>query len=170
LSAARTQTFPATERIRLALSYQRYAFLLAVVTGFVATIALVYLPWYLAIIAALVCLKLASATVFITSKLPRKMRATALADRRIARGNFHPRRVQPYCADPCFRVVADEILRRAGYGFRERRSLLRELTAAAEADARAVVFVDHKQGTVVRMGGTVPAITICPPQQHEGQG
>jgi hypothetical protein len=136
------QPFGAGERVRLWCSYQRYALLLvASAAAIVAGIALAAPDvWYAWALAALPVLKILAFAAEVYQRFGRKMRATALAARRIAEGRFHARSVRGYCGDPCFRVVAHEILRRAGKGRRERRRLIRGFTAEARGPALVVSF------------------------------
>ena len=62
--------------------------------------------------------------VTVLARWPRKLRATRIAELRIRSGRFAPASVRPYCGDPCFRVVAREILRRGGVSRADRRDLI----------------------------------------------
>lgn len=144
------------ERIRLWLSYQRYALLMGglplAIWGAIAFATPA--PWWLWGPLALVALWFVGQAVPIYGRFPRKMRATLLADRRIATGRFHPRTIRRYCGDPCFRVVAREILRRAGIPPDERRRLIEQYAEEeaerghtlvfAKADGSAQIHVDGK--------------------------
>lgn len=131
--------------IRLFLSYQRYSALvgaLAIATGLVSTQLLrgsMGLPSWLRYtggvalaIATLVGLRFAW---FIASQYPRKRRATHLALRRIALGRFRPQSLAHYCEDPCFRVVAREILRHSELSRVKQREVYRELVAKSREPA-----------------------------------
>lgn len=152
----RGHRFGTVELARLWLSYQRYALLLfalaaAPIAAMVTLAPASWLWWPLAAAPSL------AAAVFASSvyrRWPRKLRATALAARRIESGRFAPRRLREYCGDPCFRVVAAEILTRAGYSRRERDQMIREFAR----DLREPVFlleVDHLGGTVRIDGDSV---------------
>jgi len=124
--------FSAPERFRLWWSYQRYALALGagavgIVVGIAAAAPAV---WWLWLAATVPVYKLVEYTWQVARNYPRKLRATALATRRIEAGRFRPRSVAPYCGDPCFRVVAREILRRARIPTPERRQLIAELSRA----------------------------------------
>lgn len=130
------------ELMRLWCSYQRYAFAigglpvaLAIAVGWrwpsawwawgaLAASTGVVGPWALDIYR----------------RWPRKLRATRLAARRIAAGRFRAGMVQRYCGDPCSRVVAHEILRRAGVPARARRRQIARYAAIEAAKTRALVL------------------------------
>lgn len=117
------------ELLRLWASYQRYALLLGLLALCPLLAAAAVAPsrgiaWAAAIAVALPIGRFAAA---VYRRWPQKIRATMLAIRRIESGRFTPRFVTGYCADPCFRLVADEILARAGHDRRHRKALIREL-------------------------------------------
>lgn len=91
---------------------------------------------------ALVALRFFGIAHEIGGRWARKVRATRLADRRIAAGRFEARMVGRYCGDPCFRVVAREILRRAGIDAAERRRLIRRYAAEEAERGRTLIFAD----------------------------
>lgn len=145
----------ATELLRLWLSYQRYAALVVVLSlGCVALVMNLTASWstlwrWLAIAgsvgAALLGLHFARQ---IAGRWPRKLRATLLADRRIKAGRFRESSLQHYCEDPCFRVVANEILRRAGQARSERRELIRRYSEQAHEPAFLMTIDPSVRGTV----------------------
>jgi hypothetical protein len=141
--------------IRLWLSYQRYAVLLGALTLAIPTAILCFAPtvWWLYLLAAYPVIRLAMATVGVHRRWPEKLRATRLADRRIAADQFTPKFVENYCEDPCFRVVARELLRRAGYDRRQRRAIVREFARQAKANSDVVLLVDHQTGVVTTIEG-----------------
>ena len=130
--------FSPPERLRLWCSYQRYALALAAgAVGLVAGIgATAPAVWWLWLVAALPVYKLVEYSWEVGRRYPRKLRATALAIRRIEAGRFRPRSVAPYCGDPCFRLVAREILRRARIPRPERTQLIAEYSRAYRLDRR----------------------------------
>jgi hypothetical protein len=121
--------FSRRERFTLWWSYQRYALLLA--AGAVAIVAAIaaFAPgvWWLWLAAAVPVVRLAGYAREVHERYPRKLRATVLAVRRMDAGRFRARSLAPYCGDPCFRVVAREILRRARFSSVESRRLIRSL-------------------------------------------
>ncbi len=143
------------ERVRLWCSYQRYAVLMAVApTAAVAALAVAWPgAWWLWGPAALGALKMYGFAADIYGRWPRKVRATLLADRRIAAGRFRPEMVQRYCGDPCFRVVAREILRRAGLPPAERRALMTRFTEAEAERGRTLVLINRHDGVLFEMDG-----------------
>lgn len=142
-------------RARLWLSYQRYGLLLCGVG--VALPAAVALRWpglfWVWVPLALIMLKPIGFGVTVLRRWPRKLRATLVAEHRIERGRFRPESVRSYCGDPCFRLVAHEILTRAGMPAAERRALVARLRAEHEQSARVLLLVDHATGTVFTVQG-----------------
>src|SRR5690606_36000392 len=108
-------------------SYQRYAALLFVAGASPLTLTAMFAPgqWWAWAISALVALKAWSFGAHVASRWPGKMRVTAVAQRRIDAGRFDASMVRSLCTDPCFKVVAREILRRADLKGSEARELLR---------------------------------------------
>lgn len=152
------QPFGAAERVRLWCSYQRYAFLLVAAAGAIVAGVALLAPdlWYVWALAALPVLRILAFAAEVYRRFGRKMRATALAARRIAQGRFHARSVRGYCGDPCFRVVAHEILRRAGVERRERRRLIRGFAAEAREPA-VMLFFDPEHPEPVQLRGNLVA-------------
>ena len=136
-------------RARLWLSYQRYGLLLCSSAVVPVTVALLW-PWLYWVWAPLALLALPPMRFGVTvlGRWPRKLRATLVAEHRIRRGRFRPESVRSYCGDPCFRLVAHEILTRAGMPAAERRALVARLRAEHEASSRVLLLVDHATGTV----------------------
>ena len=89
---------------------------------------------------------------FIVSRHSRKVRATAIAVVRIEQGRFRPESVESYCGDPCFRLVAAEALSRAGFGWAERRAMIREYARRENERASATVIFDRQNGRVMTIG------------------
>ncbi|MCX4243084.1 hypothetical protein [Paraliomyxa miuraensis] len=150
--------------VLLWLSYQRYALLgLAAIAGLgLGAVALEHAFWaWLGVV--LVTAALLPLVVHVWREFPRKWRATQLATRRIAAGTFRPVALEGYCGDPCWRVVAAEILRRTGMPRARRRELLAQLRAQHEAKSHALLIVDHQRGTLLRVEGDVTVTTTLPP-------
>jgi hypothetical protein len=138
----------------VAVSYQRYAFLLA----FIASGLLgggVWLStagyWYFGVPAALGAVKVGAFSAGVASRLSEKMRVTAVAQRRIDAGRFEPAMVRNFCGDPCFRVMAREVLRRAGLGRRERDALVAQYQAMLDEESGQTLIIDHTRGQVFRV-------------------
>lgn len=157
MSAASGHGFGRAELVRLWLGYQRYALLLLALAAAVVAAIAWWAPaaWWLWLLAAVPVLKLLGFAREVYGRWPRKLRATALATRRIACGRFRPRSVRGYCGDPCFRVVAGEILRRAGVERRARRRLIRQFQQEAREPAFLVVV--NADGAVAVRGAGSPA-------------
>lgn len=149
---------------QLWLSYQRYALLLAAVA--IAPLALVALlpslglvtaltpTWWLALLAAVVAgAPVARFAVQVAARWPDKLRATRVADARRARGRFVPESVGRLCTDPCFRVVAHELLLRAGLSRRERVALVARLSREQYAAAHETLTWDATTGELLRHDG-----------------
>jgi hypothetical protein len=156
MSAPVPRPFSRWELARLWLSYERYAFcLLACAAAPIIGIAVVApAVWWLWLLALVPVLKLLEFAREVHHRLPRKLRATIAAQRRIERGRFSPELVEGWCADPCFRVVAREVLARAGIPRAERRRLIKELAERARSRSDVVVFVDRERGVQVRVSGS----------------
>lgn len=149
----RLPPLPTLTRVRLWLGYQRYGFVLVGAPVAAVAAAAVLTPWYVALLVALAGLAPARFGVEVLSRWPRKLRATRVAFARIEAGRFSPRAVKPYCGDPCFRLVADEVLARAGTPAAERRRLIRQYGAQLRRERDVLVLVDHVNGTVLTLGG-----------------
>lgn len=131
-SPVSTVSLSLAKRFQLFVSYQRYS---ALIVSMVAAALWLVLPnlwtWSASLFAPLgwgiraafflsLLLPIGFA-IQVAMKWPRKLRATTIAFARIDRGRFSEPSIRHYCEDPCFRVVAGEILRKAGYS-REARS------------------------------------------------
>jgi hypothetical protein len=151
----RDPAFAGLEWLRLFLSYQRYGLLL--MAAALAPLALVYALaptiWWMWLLAAIPGVWVGNFAITVLRRFPKKLRLTAIANRRITQGSFSPRSVAGYCEDPCFRVVAHEILRRAGVSAAERRALVEQFAARASANATGMVVFDHERGTVTHIDG-----------------
>lgn len=153
------------ERIRLWLSYQRYAFLLVALAALVVTAVAWIAPhagwwlWPLAPVPVYIVYRLLGFAREVHGRWPRKLRATLLASQRIATGRFRPASVRAYCGDPCFRVVADEILRRSGMARTERRDLIRQFRHQASEPTFLVVV--NTNGAVTVRGAGSPGGTMA---------
>lgn len=143
------------ERARLWLSYQRYALLMGLVP--VAVVGLVAWRWPGAWWAwgplALAAVPFVRFAIDIYGRWPRKIRATMLADRRIASGRFRPVMVRRYCGDPCFRVVAREILRRADITGAEQRTLIERFAAEEAERGHTLVFAQADGAVQIHVDG-----------------
>lgn len=141
------------ERVRLWLSYQRYGFLLVGVPLVAVATAIVYAPWWVAILVALAGIAPFRFGIEVLGRWQRKQRATRIAIARITAGRFQPASIKSYCGDPCFRVVAREILLRAGVAPAERRQLVATFREQLRKEQNVLVMIDHVRGTVITLGG-----------------
>ena len=146
-------TFARSERLRLWLSYQRYAFVLVGGSAALALAMIALAPWWLAAPVVLLAIVPARFGLTVWARYPRKLRATQVAAHRIAHGRFQPSSVTSYCGDPCFRVVAHEILRRAGHDRSSRRALIAQFRCDMEARGGILLIVDHAGSVVATVGG-----------------
>ncbi len=155
MPARAPRTLGPIERARLWVSYQRYAFLMAGVP-LAATLAVaVRWPgawWAWAPMVALT-LKLWAFAATIWQRWPYKRVATLRFQRQIDAGRFTPDSLRSFCDDPCFRVVAREVARRAGIRGAAQRALLRRLTAEQADRGRQLILVDRAQGVVFQVDG-----------------
>ncbi|MGE5185523.1 MAG: hypothetical protein ACM31C_25845 [Acidobacteriota bacterium] len=141
--------------LRLFVSYQRYGFLLVGAPVAAFALAAAYAPWWLAAIVALAGIAPARFGIDVLLRWPRKLRATRLGLARMQHGSFAPASVRRYCSDPCFKVVARELLARAGVPPGERRALVRRFADEVRRERDFVVLVDHVNGTVTTLGGSI---------------
>ncbi|MCA9557618.1 MAG: hypothetical protein KC583_03540 [Myxococcales bacterium] len=143
------------ERVRLWLSYQRYGLLMTGLPTLIWSAIVWSWPgaWWAWIPLAALALWFVRHAIEILGRFPRKMRATLLADRRIAAGRFHPRTIRRYCGDPCFRVVAREILRRAGIPPDERRALIERYAEEEAERGHTLVFARADGSVQIRVDG-----------------
>jgi hypothetical protein len=141
------------QRVRLWLRYQRYAFVLVALPTAIVTLAAIMLPWWAAILLGLCAIAPVRFGVEVWFRYPRKVRATRIALARIASGSFHHASIKRHCGDPCFRLVADEILARAGMPRAERRLVITGYREQLKQEDSMLVLVDHVRGTVITFGG-----------------
>lgn len=148
-------TFGVFETARLWLSYQRYAFLMFGLPAAGTAALAVAWPhaWWAWGPAALVTLKLWAFALTIWQRWPYKLKSTLRFQRQIAAGRFDPERVRPFTGDPCFRVVAREVLRRAQLRGAEQAALIARLRAEHEAAGQQIIFVDRAKGEVIHVDG-----------------
>jgi hypothetical protein len=144
----------AATRIRLWLRYQRYAFVLVGVPTALVIAAALALPWWAALLAGIAALAPVRFGIEVWGRYPRKVRATRVALARIAAGSFHHASIKRHCGDPCFRLVADEILAASGIPRRERSLVISGYREQLRQEDSMLVLVDHVRGTVTTFGGT----------------
>jgi hypothetical protein len=141
------------ERARLWLSYQRYAFVLVAAPVAGVALAATYARWWVAALVGLVGLVPARFGIEVFARWPRKLRATRIAIARVEAGTFTPASIKGYCGDPCFRVVADEVLARADMPRRDRKLCIRRFSDELRRERSLVVVIDHVRGTATVLGG-----------------
>jgi len=140
--------------VRLYLSYQRYAWLLLGLGLALLAAPRVLGPdrWWLWLLAGAGAAPLVGLGAVITGRYPHQLRATLGQYQRIADGTFDIDRLERYTGDPCSRVVAHEVLRRAGHGRSARRALVRRLARQYRQHGDGRVLVDRPDGVVSRAG------------------
>ena len=143
--------------LRLWLSYQRYAAVLVGAPALCVALAVARLPWWGAGLVALAGVAPARFGLTVLARWPRKLRATRVGLARIAAGTFTPASIRTYCGDPCFRLVAHELLAAAGLPRAERRAIVHRFTGELRAEGSVAMLVDHVRGTVT-IGGAEKAI------------
>jgi len=141
------------ERVRLWLRFQRYGLLLVGAPLVAVVVAVRAMPWWVAMFVGIVGLAPARFGVEVLSRWPKKLRALRIGIARIRAQRFTVTSIKPYCGDPCFRVVADELLRRAGEPRAARRDAIRRYANDLREQERMLVLVDHVRGTVPTIGG-----------------
>lgn len=143
------------ERIRLYVSYQRYAILIFSIWWAVLAFILWYDPWawYLWVPAVPALFWGQGFGREVASRWPRKLRLTEEAHAALEAGTFEVDSLQNYCGDPCFRVVAHEILSTAGYDEAQRQALVQEMRSQIEAERETVYIFDHNQGVIYETRG-----------------
>lgn len=140
-------------RLRLWIRYQRYGVLLVGVPAAAVALAMACAPWWLAALAVVAGVPPARFGIEVLARWPRKLRTTRIALARIESGRFAVTSVKGACGDPCYRIVADEILARAGLTRSERRRLIRHYAEQHRRERDVRVLIDHVRGTVVTYGG-----------------
>lgn len=166
-SLKRASPFSTRERARLWLSYQRYALLgstaCVAMLGGVAWLGSMWIwGWASVLIAGPLGANIGRFSVEVFLAHPRKLRATWAHQRRIDGQRFSPTAIRSYCGDPCWRVVANEVLRRAGLPAAERRTLIRRFTAELHDENNATVIVDHTTGMVRRISASGETYIFTP--------
>jgi hypothetical protein len=157
-NASRAVRLPTLGRLataRLWLSYQRYAFVLVGAPALCVTLAATYGTWWIVTIAAVIAIAPVRFAFEVLGRWPRKLRATRVGMARIAAGSFAAVSVRGYCSDPCFRVVARELLARAGVARSQRRSIIRRFVDEVRRERDVVIVFDHVRGTALTLGGDV---------------
>lgn len=153
---ARSVRLPALslfQRARLFVSYQRYAFVLLALPAIAVTASIRTLPWWAAVVIGVVAIVPVRFGVEVALKYSRKVRATRVGMARIESGAFSPASIKPHCGDPCFRVVADELLARSGMARAERKRVISTYREQLRKEDSVLVMVDHVRGTVITFGG-----------------
>jgi hypothetical protein len=169
----RYHRFGRWELVRLWLSYQRYAmllFALALGLGFGGAYGSFEGYWYLGVPVALIGLKVGSFGAMVAARIPEKMRITGVAQRRIDAGRFEAGMVRDFCEDPCFRVMASEVLRRSGVDNAQRRKIVREFTASVKEEAGQTLIIDHTRGQVFKVEGDQHVLISNPTPTASKQG
>lgn len=128
------------EVARLVLSYQRYAALvLGIIVAVLWLASVIGATWAWGV-AVLIAVPLGWFGALVALRLPHKLRLTRTQDERIRRRKFDPDDLLLWVEDPCYRVVAREILVRSGRSQAQARVEVAELAARASAPQGFVFY------------------------------
>lgn len=145
------------ESLLLRVSFQRYALLLAAAAAalpvglWLAGVSALA-AWLAALVASLA---IGARALEVGRRGPAKLHALRVALHRLERGTFAPEQIRRHCGDPCFRLVADESLRRAGLPRRARRGIIQGYARALRDERSALVVIDHVRGELRQTIGGV---------------
>lgn len=142
-------------RLRLWISYQRYALLVSVGSLGATTLALTYAfdAWWLWVPLAVLCVPAFVLAHHIHRGMRGHMVTTRRALHKMRLGAFEPESVQPLCEAPCSRVVAYELLAQYGMPRLQRRALVKKLTLLEEEASKSLIIVDRTNGKLYRYDG-----------------
>jgi hypothetical protein len=84
----------------------------------------------------------------IASQWPLKILVVKRAYAHLSREQFRPERYVKYCDDPCWRVVVNHILKKAGFKAMTRREMLASYRQRASDMSSMVVLVNREKGFV----------------------
>ncbi len=131
-------------------SFQRYALLLVAVSTVPFGLALCFFEfkWWAFLIYAPFFLGLNFFASRIATQWSIKFLVVKRAYLQLSRGQFRPERYAKYCTDPCWRLVVNHILKKAGFETRARKELLNDYQAKAADMSGMMTFVDRSKGTV----------------------
>ena len=125
---------------RLVVSYQRYAALVfGIIAGLLWSASVLGTGWAWGVAAAL-SLGLGWFGTLVALRLPHKLRLTRTQDERIRRNKFEADDLLLWVEDPCYRVVAREILVRAGRSPQQARTEVSQLAERAAASEGLVFY------------------------------
>ncbi|HFE43979.1 MAG TPA: hypothetical protein ENJ18_00600 [Nannocystis exedens] len=158
------------ETLWLWLSFQRYAILLSLLAlAPAAALSLLAIgAWWAWVLAGLLGLRIGLYAYAIGRRGSAKLHALRVALYRIERGSFDAERVRRHCADPCFRVVARESLRRAGLPANECRRLVRAYAQELRDESSVLVVIDHRRGELrSTIAGQTTTASFPPPNTHD---
>ncbi len=128
------------EVARLVLSFQRYAALVSgIILGLFWVASFFGTSWAWTL-AAVLAVPLGWFGALVALRLPHKLRLIRTQDERIRRRKFNADDLLPWVEDPCYRVVAREILVRAGRAPAAARIEVAELARRASASEGFVFY------------------------------
>ncbi|MGM0598091.1 MAG: MerC domain-containing protein [Myxococcota bacterium] len=146
--------FSPLKKIKLYFSFNRYSFLLLFCALLPALVIILLKPqwWWLWGIFALVGIWLLRWAWLIHAQTFKKFH---ILKKNIYRQNQTEKSsIGKYCSDPCYRVVANEILANQGLGFRQRKKIIRKMKKTAAEENKYSVVVDFKNQIVYKSDGT----------------
>jgi hypothetical protein len=165
----RAITFTRLQRLGYFLSYNRYALLILVLSLAIPAVLFVFLRWYFWVPATLVALRALYWAWHIARQYPKKLHITKKMLWAQQNRTFRNEDIVKYCGDPCYRVVAHQVLARTGVPAPERRRLVSEYVDQAHDLAHALVFVDREKGRVVTIiNGVKTEQTLTPQEMTNG--
>ncbi|MBU1244746.1 hypothetical protein KJ612_16230, partial [Myxococcota bacterium] len=165
----RSITFSRRQRLGYFLSYNRYALLILLLSLAVPTVLFLFFRWYFWVPATLVALRALYWAWHIARQYPKKLHITKKMALAQQNRTFQNEDIVKYCGDPCYRVVAHQVLAQARVPAGERRRLVREYVEQAHDLAHALVFVDREKGRVVTIiNGVKTEQTLTPQEMTNG--
>ncbi|MBN2722588.1 MAG: hypothetical protein JXR95_00795 [Deltaproteobacteria bacterium] len=143
------------KKLKLYFSFNRYAYLLLISGILLPLSSLILKPawWWLTLLLLFPAIWMIKWAYFIHSQTSKKFHILKkqMFEHSESGGELSP--LSKYCGDPCYRVVADEILIQRNVGFFERRKIIRKNTRIARSENNFSFAVDFKNHVVYRSDG-----------------
>ena len=131
-------------------SFQRYALLLVAIptVPFGLAFYVFEFKWWALLVYAPFFLGLNFFASRIATQWSFKFLVVKRAYLQLSRGQFRSGRYAKYCTDPCWRLVVNHILKKAGFGAKARRGMLNDYQIKAADMSSMMIFVDRAKGIV----------------------